>query len=111
MNGNKAMDEMKEEELSSLNAAISKLACQYLLFEKDTDGKVACRVARFHIGNGALVHRVNFNADQSRKGVKESFTMMVNYKYDMTKISENQAGSEMDNHIPASPEILHFLKD
>lgn len=38
-------------------------------------------VARFHLGNGARLHSVNFNADQSSKRQEESWGIMVNYNY------------------------------
>jgi malonyl-CoA decarboxylase len=38
-------------------------------------------VARFHLGNGAKLHSVNFNADQSAKRQEESWGIMVNYNY------------------------------
>lgn len=38
-------------------------------------------VARFHLGNGAKLHSVNFNADFSQKRQDESWGIMVNYNY------------------------------
>jgi len=38
-------------------------------------------VARFHLGNGARLHSVNFNADQSANRQEESWGIMVNYNY------------------------------
>ncbi|CAJ1969964.1 unnamed protein product [Cylindrotheca closterium] len=62
-----------------------KLACQYLLQERD--GRVPkCRVARFHIGNGAEVFRINSKADLSRRGMNQSYGFMVNYRYDISNV-------------------------
>ena len=38
-------------------------------------------VARFHLGNGATLHAVNFDADSSEIRQQESWGIMVNYKY------------------------------
>lgn len=38
-------------------------------------------VARFHLGNGAVLHAVNFDADVSEIRQKESWGIMVNYRY------------------------------
>ena len=45
--------------------------------------------ARFHLGNGARVERLNFLADSSAKGMAQSLGMMVNYLYDPEAIEEN----------------------
>ena len=47
-------------------------------------------VARFHLGNGARVERLNWIADSSAKGVKQSFALMVNYLYDLKRIDKHR---------------------
>ena len=46
-------------------------------------------VARFHLGNGASLHRLNGSADLSSKGREQSAGIMVNYLYDLPRIEEN----------------------
>jgi malonyl-CoA decarboxylase len=46
-------------------------------------------VAKFHLGNGALLHRINWAADLSKKGLRESAGLMVNYLYDLDRVEEN----------------------
>jgi len=46
-------------------------------------------VARFHLGNGARIERINWMADLSQKGVRESYGLMVNYLYDLAAVSRN----------------------
>ena len=46
-------------------------------------------VAKFHLGNGARLHQINWSADLSRKGLRESGTLMVNYLYDLSSVEEN----------------------
>jgi len=52
-------------------------------------GQVSDPVARFHLGNGARLERVNWRADVSTKGLAQSFGMMVNYVYDLAMVERN----------------------
>jgi malonyl-CoA decarboxylase len=65
-------------------------AARYL--GKETDkGKPCDPVARFHLGNGARVERLNWAADPSPKGLKQSFGLMVNYLYDLKRLDKHRA--------------------
>jgi malonyl-CoA decarboxylase len=46
-------------------------------------------VARFHLNNGARLERINAAADLSRKGIRQSYGLMVNYLYDLDEIESN----------------------
>ena len=54
------------------------------------DGKPVDPVARFHLGNGARVERLNWAGDPSSKGVKQSFGLMVNYLYDPKRLDKHR---------------------
>jgi malonyl-CoA decarboxylase len=43
-------------------------------------------VARFHLDNGARLERLNPLGNVSRRGLKESHGLMVNYLYDLNRI-------------------------
>ena len=45
-------------------------------------------VAKFQLGNGARLQRVNWAGDLSKNGVRQSLGMMVNYLYDLAKVEE-----------------------
>jgi malonyl-CoA decarboxylase len=64
--------------------ALSRLCAAYLVLHSATPQGDA--VARFHLDNGARLERLNPQGDLSRKGLKQSFGMMVNYLYDLQKI-------------------------
>lgn len=55
------------------------------------DGKPLDPVARFHLGNGARIERLNWGADPSAKGVKQSYGLMVNYLYDLKRLDRHRA--------------------
>jgi len=46
-------------------------------------------VARFHLGNGARLDRINWAADLSENGLAGSFGIMVNYRYQLDEIERN----------------------
>jgi malonyl-CoA decarboxylase len=87
-----------------------KLAARYLLLEKHRR-KPLDGVARFHVGNGAQVFRINWAADLSRKGWLNSFGVMVNYRYELETVQENQAKYEADYHIPIGRHVLELLEE
>ncbi|MEM5427463.1 malonyl-CoA decarboxylase domain-containing protein [Cupriavidus oxalaticus] len=66
------------------------LAAHYLVRERH-QALPADPVARFHLGNGACVERINWAADLSRKGRSQSCGMMVNYLYVPEALDDNLA--------------------
>lgn len=65
-------------------------AARYLALELSDDRPVD-PVARFHLGNGARVERINWAGDRSAKGHKQSYGLMVNYLYDPKRIDKNRS--------------------
>jgi len=75
---------VNEPELTKyLKGPLVKIAYHYIAKEKNLKGKPLNPVAGFHMGNGATVTEkcVNFLANTSAKGLKESCGIMVNYIY------------------------------
>ncbi len=66
-----------------------RLAASYLQSMKN--GLPVDAVARFHLGNGARIERLNWAADTSPKGLKQSCGLMVNYLYDLDELDDNLA--------------------
>ena len=69
-------------------ASLEALAAWYLTREW-RDANVLDPVARFHLGNGARLERVNWGADMSARGLAQSFGLMVNYVYDLGEVERN----------------------
>jgi len=65
------------------------LAAHYLVKAKRSDGMPLDPVARFHLGNGAMVYALHAGADTSENGMAQSSGTMVNYLYDLSKITQN----------------------
>ncbi|MDR1349248.1 MAG: malonyl-CoA decarboxylase [Zoogloeaceae bacterium] len=72
-----------------LQNPLTRLAAHYLLTAKAGERRIYDPVARFHLGNGARVERLNFLADTAPKGLQQSYGMMVNYLYAPDDIEEN----------------------
>ncbi|MGE0332002.1 MAG: malonyl-CoA decarboxylase family protein [Ramlibacter sp.] len=77
-------------EKSAERQALMGWAARYLGKEW-RDGKPLDAVARFHLGNGARVERLNWLGDPSPKGMKQSYGLMVNYLYDLKKLDRHRA--------------------
>jgi malonyl-CoA decarboxylase len=76
------------EAAEKLRLPLSRLCAHYLVREKRS-GRPRDPVARFHLGNGARLERINWLGDPSPKGLAESFGLLVNYKYDAAMIERN----------------------
>lgn len=86
-----------EASRQSLRSALMQLCAAYLLEPGSPDP-----VARFHLGNGARVERINWAADPSPKGVDQSGGMMVNYLYAPQQIVANHEAFARHGAVAAS---------
>jgi malonyl-CoA decarboxylase len=84
---------------------MKQLAAHYLLLAKHGAGGPLDPVARFHLGNGALIHRVHAKADISERGLAQSAGVMVNYLYDLSKVAQNHERFAADRKIAASSDV------
>lgn len=89
---------------------LRQLAARYLLQAKRDDGTPRDPVARFHLGNGALVEAVHAGADVSANGIAQSAGAMVNYRYDPKRISRNHEGFASAGAIAASGEVKGLVR-
>lgn len=67
-------------------------------------------VARFHLGNGAILHKINLNADMSVKGIEQSHGIMINYLYDLNIVEKNHEQFFKDKEVIQSSEIKALKK-
>ena len=83
------------EVISSLERPVLKLAAHYVSKVKRESRKgllsteIHCPVGNFHLRNGAEAWRLNFLADQSSRGIKNSLGTMINYKYNLESLQSN----------------------
>ena len=93
-----------------LRKILEPLAAHYFLKARLPNGRVVDPVARFHLGNGARLERINFMGDLSRKGLKESGGVMVNYLYDLDEIEKNHEAFANQGEVMASSGVRRMLK-
>ncbi|NCW99423.1 MAG: hypothetical protein EBW71_10710 [Betaproteobacteria bacterium] len=85
-----------------------QLAARYLS-QLDQHNEPVDPVARFHLGNGARIERLNWLADPSPKGLKQSYGLMINYLYDLKRLDRARSGLAKGK-IAMSPEVESLLK-
>jgi malonyl-CoA decarboxylase len=89
-------------EAAQHEAAFLAAAIRYFTEPDREDGWPNDPVARFHLGNGAILEQVNFGADRSAKGMKQSGGLMVNYLYDLDVVESNHETFHETRAVPLS---------
>jgi malonyl-CoA decarboxylase len=91
-----------------INEALAQLVARYLTLAKAGrgDGRLPLDpVARFHLGNGARIERINPLGDSSPKGMQQSFGVMVNYLYDLDDLEQNVESFAREGTIAVSAAV------
>ena len=68
------------------------------------------RVAHFHLSNGARMERINWLADTSPVGLRQSLGIMVNYRYNSGEIEDNHEAYWGRGRIKTSGKIKTLLR-
>ena len=87
-----------------------KQALIYLTVSDREDGSPNDPVAKFHLGNGAILERINLNADLSSKGLIQSKGVMVNYLYNLDTLEENHELFFKTKEVKQSDAIKNLRK-
>lgn len=95
---------------AQLRAVLEPLAAYYFLKARTSKGRLVDSVARFHIGNGARLEKINWLGDLSPKGLRESASVMVNYLYRIEDIEKNHEAYANQGEIAASSAVKKMLK-
>jgi CoA:oxalate CoA-transferase len=100
---------MQHGETSSQQGVVTRemllrLGARYLTGHAQARG-VSDPVARFHLGNGARIERVNWMGDAAEKGIRESFGLMVNYGYDLKLVERNHESFANGRGVAMSDEV------
>jgi malonyl-CoA decarboxylase len=90
--------------IEQLREPLLRAAATYFMAGRTASGAPIDPVARFHLGNGARLERLDWPADLSERGRKQSYGLMVNYLYDLGDIEKNhEAYAESRAVIAAGP--------
>jgi malonyl-CoA decarboxylase len=83
--------------------------CAIYLTQRPSPGTRIDPVARFHLGNGARLERINWLGNTVPRGIEESFGIMVNYLYDHDSIEANHEAFVHDGTIARSANVDALL--
>jgi malonyl-CoA decarboxylase len=97
-----ALDEIREPML--------RAAATYFMTARNSSGSPLDAVARFHLGNGARLERLNWPADLSERGRRQSCGLMVNYLYDLGDIEKNHEAYAESRAIIATSAIRKLAR-
>src|SRR3954454_9110630 len=89
---------------------LTRAAGFYFLHARTPRGLPLDSVARFHLGNGARLERVNFLADTSTKALRQSHGLMVNYQYDLGEIEKNHEAYAEHRMVVASSAVTRLAR-
>jgi malonyl-CoA decarboxylase len=92
------------EQSEPLRAALTRLCATYLT-RRPSPGNRIDPVARFHLGNGARLERINWLGNTDLRAIQESFGIMVNYLYDHDSIENNHEAFVRGGTIVRSPDV------
>ena len=92
---------------AALREPLERLCARYLTIQPK--GRLLDPVARFHLGNGARIERLNWLGDASAKGLQESAGLMVNYLYRREDIEDNHEAYARDGTVSVSADIADRL--
>jgi malonyl-CoA decarboxylase len=91
-----------------LQRPLLRLCAEYLT--RPNKGIIATDVvARFHLGNGARLERINWLGNTTQRGIEESYGIMVNYLYDPETIEANHEAFAHDGTVVRSAEVDAYL--
>jgi malonyl-CoA decarboxylase len=94
----------------SLKRSMLSAAAIYFTQAKAGGNQPRDSVARFHLGNGARLERINWNGDLSEKGLAQAYGLMVNYLYELDDIEENHEAFADRGEIIVSNDVRQHLR-
>jgi malonyl-CoA decarboxylase len=89
---------------------LGQMMAQYMLRARTSSGRVIDPVARFHLGNGARLERINVGGNLAERGLRESHGVMVNYRYDLADIEANHEAFASRSTVVASSAVKKLLR-
>jgi malonyl-CoA decarboxylase len=93
-----------------LRPVLTRVCAWYLVNARNARGGVVDPVARFHLGNGARLERVNFLADRSPRAERQAHGMMVNYLYELGEIEANHEAFAGRGEVAASTSVKRLAR-
>ncbi|MCA8879089.1 MAG: malonyl-CoA decarboxylase [Rhodobacteraceae bacterium] len=85
-------------------------AARYFVEAKTAAGLPVDPVARFHLGNGAAAHRINWPADRAAGALRRGHGVMINYLYDVDSIEARHEAFVAEGTVACGPELRRALE-
>jgi len=98
-----------ETGVHALEPALCAAAAAYFLRARDARGRIIDPVARFHLGNGARLERIQVLADRSAHALRQAHGLMVNYLYKLDDIETNHEAYASRAEVATNPAIRRLL--
>jgi malonyl-CoA decarboxylase len=86
---------------AEIQRQLIRLCAHYLLYAKQGRDPLD-PVARFHLGNGARLERLNWLGDTSPSGMRRAAGLMVNYVYRLGEVERNHEAYARDGRVAAA---------
>ncbi len=99
-----------EETTAQLQDPVMRAAAWYYLRARNQRGLPVDAVARFHLGNGARLERINWLGDTSERAMAQAYGLMVNYQYDLDDIEKNHEAYAEGRTVVASGSVQRLLR-
>jgi malonyl-CoA decarboxylase len=99
-----------EASVEMVHEPLLRAAAWYYLRARSPRGTPLDSVARFHLGNGARLERLNFLADTSERALQQSHGLMVNYLYDLEHIEQNHEAYAQQHAIVAASVVTRLVR-
>ncbi|MEA2904048.1 MAG: malonyl-CoA decarboxylase [Alphaproteobacteria bacterium] len=87
-----------------------RAAAWYFLHARTRSGNPVDAVARFHLGNGARLERLNWLADGSERAITQAHGLMVNYLYELDDIEKNHEAYAQQRTVVASKAVTSLAR-
>ena len=95
--------------VEALREPLLRAAAWYYVRARNRRGLPLDAVARFHLGNGARLERLNWPADTSERALAQSCGLMVNYLYDLSYIEKNHEAYAQQRAIVAANAVTRLV--
>ena len=99
-----------EDTAAEVQDSVMRAAAWYFLRARNQRGTLIDAVARFHLGNGARLERINWLADMSERAMAQAHGLMVNYLYDLDEIEKNHEAYAEGPTVVASGAVQRLLR-
>ena len=107
----KMYNKLSANKIQKSEVILNENILKYFFISNRIDNLPNDPVARFHIGNGAILERINFLSDTSEKGLEQSLGFMVNYLYNLEEVEINHEKYVVDKKINTSKSLeKEFIK-